>query len=277
MPNFDRRTGFATAYGIYYETAGTGDWVVFLHSEQTDARLWDDQFYYFVPKFAVLRYDFQGYGRSKLTNKKIDHTADMRRVLDTLGVREFHLVGASMGGRIALDFALHHPERVRTLALLGTEVSGYQPPEPAAASALGEAFQQAFEVGKLNEAVQLLGQMWLAGVGRTLDDVAPVVWERFQQMCKMSLRGEKYVGRREVLLAGEDTAVSRLSHLKIPTLALVGELDQPEVIELTAQLASEMPQAHKMLIPDTAHYPNLEKPDEVNQILAEFWEREGGE
>ncbi len=270
MPNFDRRSGFATAYGIYYETAGTGDWLVFLHSEQTDARLWDDQFHYFAPKFAVLRYDFQGYGRSKLTNKRIDHTADMLRVLDTLGLRDFHLVGASMGGRIALDFALRHPERVRTLALLGTQVSGYTPAEEAV-PAQAAVFQQAFDAGNLNLASELSLQMWLDGVGRGPDAVDAEVRRRLHQMNKINLRGEKYVGRREIVLEGEDTAVSRLSHLKIPTLAIVGELDQPQVIELTAQLASEMPNAHKMLIPNTAHYPSLEKPDEINQILHDFW------
>ena len=275
MPIFDRRSGFATAYGIYYETAGSGDSLVFLHAEQADAHMWDDQFHYFAKKFTVLRYDFQGYGRSKLTNKKIDHTADMLRVLDTLGVRDFHLVGSSMGGRIALDFALRHPERVKTLALLGTQVSGYQPPAPLAASALWDAFHQAFEAGELNLAAELSLQIWLDGVGRQPERIDPEVRRRLHQMCKANLRGKRYVGRQEVVLGEEDTAVFQLSQFKIPTLLIVGELDQPEVIELTAQLASEMPNAHKLLIPYTAHYPNVEKPDEVNQILSDFWENEG--
>lgn len=269
MTNIDRRTGFATAYGLYYETAGQGDWIVFLHSGLADARMWDDQFAHFSATFSVLRYDFQGYGRSKLTNKKVDHIADMVQVLDTLGVRDCHLVGSSLGGGVALDFAVRYPERVNSLVLIGSSVSGYVPPEEVTPPPQWDTAVAAFKKGDLDLTSELELQIWLDGVGRTPADVDPEVRRRLHQMNKMNLRAEKYWGRREA--ENNIAAYEHLKQIKVPTLAMVGELDQPDVIELTAKLAIEMPNARKVLISDTAHFPNMEKPAEVNQILRDFW------
>ncbi|MCA9981673.1 MAG: alpha/beta fold hydrolase [Anaerolineales bacterium] len=268
MPNIERRTGFATAYGIYYETAGSGDWIVFLHAGMADARMWDDQFVSFAERFSVLRYDFQGYGRSRLTNEKVDHVADMLRVLDTLGVRDCHLVGASLGGQVALDFTVRYPERVNSLVLVGSGLSGYTAvditPPPQWHTAVA-----AFKAGDLDQTAELELQIWLDGVGRTPADVDPQVRRRLFQMNKMNLQAEKYRGRREATV--DMPALDHLGHIKVPTLVMAGELDQPEVIALTAKLAVEMPNARKFLVPNTAHFPNMEKPTEFDQILQAFW------
>jgi pimeloyl-ACP methyl ester carboxylesterase len=257
MPIFERRTGFATAYGIYYETAGQGEWVVLLHAEQADARMWDGQFQALAQQYAVLRYDFQGYGRSKLTTNQVDHLADMVQVLDTLGVQQCHLVGASMGGRIALDFALKYHGRVSTLTLLSPQLSGYTPTPPPATNL------------NIEQATEESLKKWCDGVGRTASEVNPQVRRLLYQMQKMNLQAEKYAPRRE--LPPAEPAAPRLQQLKPPTLVIVGELAQPEAINLTAQLASHIPHARKAIIPDTAHFPNMEQPELFNQLLRQFW------
>ena len=111
---------------LYYELAGpvTAETVVLIHHFTLDLRMWDDQFNEFARRYRVLRYDARGFGRSGQINGAYSARDDLRALLDALGIQRAHLVGHSMGGRYAIDFALVHPTRVRTLVLSDPSISG---------------------------------------------------------------------------------------------------------------------------------------------------------
>ena len=109
-------TGFTDANGakIYYEVAGGGPPLVFVHGYALDRRMWDDQFEIFAPRYRVVRYDLRGFGRSGVpTAAPFSNHDDLRRLFDVLGIERAHICGLSMGGGVTIDFALEYPDRVR--------------------------------------------------------------------------------------------------------------------------------------------------------------------
>lgn len=108
---------------IALSVAGSGPLVVLLHGIGGHRRHWDDQLAAFGAHFTAAAWDARGYGDSDDYDGALafsDFSADLLRVLDFFGAARAHLVGLSLGGRIARDFALRHPERVATLVLANT-------------------------------------------------------------------------------------------------------------------------------------------------------------
>lgn len=103
---------------IFYEVRGQGAPVVLLHAgAQYDHTMWDGQVQALARLHRVIRYDLRGFGRSSRPSGPFSPTADLLRVLDTLGVERAALVGLGMGSGVAINFALQHPERVDRLVL----------------------------------------------------------------------------------------------------------------------------------------------------------------
>ncbi|HEY7490512.1 MAG TPA: alpha/beta hydrolase [Candidatus Tectomicrobia bacterium] len=123
-------TGFADVNGtrLYYEVAGTGHPLVLIHGFSLDTRMWDDQFEVFAQGYQVLRYDLRGFGKSAVpTDTPYTHPDDLYALMTHLGIEHADIVGLSLGGAVALDFAVTYPRATDVLipvdaALLG----GYQ-------------------------------------------------------------------------------------------------------------------------------------------------------
>ena len=90
--------------------------------------MWDDQFAALSEHFRVIRYDVRGFGGSVRPERLYSDADDLDGLLDYLKVTKAHIVGLSLGGRIALDFAVAHPTRVNSLVLAGPGLAGYEPP-----------------------------------------------------------------------------------------------------------------------------------------------------
>src|SRR5215210_3813779 len=115
---------------LYYESAniaGTGHAMVFIHGFTLDTQMWDDQFEYFAQQFQVMRYDVRGFGKSDVPTEELySHVEDLKALLDHLEIRRSYLVGQSMGGGVAIDFALTHPEYLNALVLIDTALAGFE-------------------------------------------------------------------------------------------------------------------------------------------------------
>src|SRR3989304_1406543 len=121
------QTGFVDVEGarLYYETAGTGRYLVLIHAGVADSRMWDDQFLVFADRFHVVRYDTRGFGRSKTEDGPFSNRQDLRELLRHLGIGRSSLCGASRAGQIAIDFTLEYPEMVEALVPVAAGISGY--------------------------------------------------------------------------------------------------------------------------------------------------------
>jgi pimeloyl-ACP methyl ester carboxylesterase len=110
---------------LYYEIAGNGQPLVLIHAGVADSRQWNNEFVDLSQDYRVLRYDLRGYGKSCPVDGEFSHMGDLIALLDK---HQFHqpliLIGCSMGGSLAMDFAFEHPSSVKTLVLVSSGPSG---------------------------------------------------------------------------------------------------------------------------------------------------------
>src|SRR5918911_1083992 len=140
-------SGFAEVNGarLYYEAEGRGPAVVLIHGGLVDSRLWDAQMKPLSKHFRVVRYDIRGYGRSPAPTGEYWPHEDLRALLDYLKIGRATIVGLSLGGIVAADFALEYPDRVDRLVLVGSGLRGDKQPQPKDPKLAWEAAQRGAE------------------------------------------------------------------------------------------------------------------------------------
>jgi len=256
--------------GLYAEVAGEGPEIVLLHEGICDSRMWDPQWETFTRSHRVLRFDFRGYGRSPLQPGRFASARDVIELLESHGFERAALVGASLGGRVALEVALAAPERVAALVLVGSGLPGHDWSEEMKAT--WEEEESALLAGDLDGAVEVSLRTWVDGPRRTPEDVDPDVRSRVAEMQRrafeLQVPAEDEV--EEELLV-EDVA-QRLGEIRAPTLVLVGEEDVPDIHAIADRLAREIPGAKPGTIANAAHAPSMERPDEFARLVLDFLE-----
>jgi 3-oxoadipate enol-lactonase len=251
---------------IYYESIGQGQPVVLLHAGIAHLRMWDDQIPALAERFRAIRYDLRGFGRSSLPSASFSHVADLLAVLDTLGLERAHLLGCSKGAGLCLDFALAHPDRVRSLVLVAGAPSGFE--GTAGPPRQWEETVAAFKAGDFERAAELETQIWLDGASRTPDQLDSALRDRVRAMDRQALEHEAENSAHEQPEA--PNAVERLGEVRVPVLVLVGDLDDPDLLAAGRLMAERLPSAQYAVIRGTAHLPNLEQPAEFNRLVLDF-------
>jgi pimeloyl-ACP methyl ester carboxylesterase len=256
------------------EADGFGIPVVFLHSGVTDRRMWAEQLRELAEEgYHVIAYDRRGYGETETPDVPFNHLVDLEAVLDRLSVHAAIFVGSSMGGGLAIDFALEHPERTIGLVLVGTAITGAEPAEiPEEAADLEDALDYAQERGNLDTVNRIEAHLWLDG---PLSESGRVQGEPRELFLKMNAQHLNQPELTEEELP--DDATDNLSAITAPTLLVVGELDLPDIVARHEDLSEELENAFAVVLEDTAHFPSLERPDLFNPILLEFLEAVTGQ
>ncbi len=242
-----------------------------VHAGIADLRMWDDQIPALAGRYRVVRYDMRGFGRSSNSMGPYAHYTDLKAVIDALGLEQPRLVGCSKGGGAVLDFALQYPGRARALVLSGTVPGGYQfSGEPPAK---WNEIVAAFRAGDLARTAELDVEFWVDGPRRSPEQVDAAVRERVRAMDLIALTNEASAQGREQPL--DPPAAGRLGEVSVPVLVIVGELDDRSVVLGSQYLAAGLPNARYVVMPGTAHVPNMERPQEFNQLVGEFLSTQG--
>jgi 3-oxoadipate enol-lactonase len=264
-------TGFVEINGaqIYYEIAGAGQPVVFVHAGVADRRMWDPQFDVFAERYRVLRYDHRGMGKSSMPPGPFALRDDLYALIRHFNLAPAILIGCSMGGSATLDCVLEHPGVARALVLVGAGVSGNTLEPGDEMKRLWEQVDELAGKGDLDGANEIELRMWVDGVRRTPDQVDPAVRELVREMNLASFTrdAEHQQGQSQPL---EPPAYGRLGEVKVQTLVIVGSDDQPLIVRTADILASQIPGARKVVMVGLAHVPNMEQPAEFNQITLNF-------
>lgn len=275
------RSGFADVNGtrLYYEVAGSGHPLVLIHGGQVDRHLWDDQFAAFARAYTVVRYDLRGFGESeRVTTASAPYSLrqDLAGLLRFLGIAHTYLLGLSMGGELALDFTLEHPDMVDALVLVSTAASGVDPMQISSAEEIQQwmAGQQAFAQANLPQKIEMLLHMFTDGPQRSPDQVDPSVRERARAMLTHNIEhiltlnpGEAGAAKLQALAP---PATTRLGDVQIPTLIVVGDQDAPLILSIADILETGITGARKVIIPNTAHHLPMEQPEVFNRIVLDF-------
>jgi len=247
---------------IHYRDQGEGEIVLLLHGLAGSSRFWEDTLKELPAGFRGIAPDLPGFGDSERPQKGYsfyDYPRTMQGLLNTLGVKRFLLVGHSMGGVVALLWALNAPEAVRKIILINVPVSG------------GRALHGRGRIGAT------LPGLAAVQIGLRL---APVLW-----MLRRFLRYYYVLDPRFTedakkvpldILWGNARALkecdltSRLAGIRVPTLVIGTREDgivRPAEFERTAQA---IPGAEAAWIEGSGHCPTLERPGETHKIMMDF-------
>lgn len=251
---------------IHYEREGAGIPVVFLHEGVADSRMWEPQVAAFAEHFDVIRPDMRGFGQSARLEGPWSPVDDLLALIDELGLKPAHLVGASAGGGIAIDFALEHSERLSKLVLVGSAISGtnFGKNYPDLFKDI-RAADEANDHDALNHAEM---RLFLDGPRRPEGYVSNPRWrELFLDMNGMTMYIDWEKSPPREL---DPPAAQRLGEITAPTLVVSGDEDIPPVLDGAELLMKSIPNARKAVIHDAAHLMNLEHPEEFNRVVLDF-------
>ncbi|MBK8083718.1 MAG: alpha/beta hydrolase [Devosia sp.] len=256
------------------EADGFGIPVVFLHAGVADRRMWAGQMGALAAEgYHVVSYDRRGFGETETADVPFNHLVDLEAVLDQLSIHAAILVGCSMGGGLAIDFALEHPERTIGLVLVGTAVTGAEGYEvDDEVTALEEAAEYALERGNIGTANRIQAHEWLDGPYGEAGRVTGPVRELFLAMNEIHLNHPRLTQEER-----PESAFDSVGSIQAPTLLVVGELDCSDIIAIHEDLSEELENAFAVVLEDTAHLPSLERPDLFNPLLLEFLEAVTGQ
>ncbi len=254
---------------IHYETAGSGQPIVFIHAGIADSRQWNNEFLRFSESFNVIRYDMRGFGRSEPVEGEFTHLDDLIALLEHLHVDEpVILVGCSMGGGTALDYVLKEPDKVKALVLVDSAPSGLQIDLPVPAKF--KLVETADNAGDLELVAELETQIWFDG-DRATNTVNQEMRKLAYDMNLIALNHDAK-GLGEKLPNSETPAVDRLAEIRIPVLTVIGDNDIPYMRAAADYLLGKLSNIRKLTIENAGHLPNLDQPDDFERILVEFIE-----
>jgi pimeloyl-ACP methyl ester carboxylesterase len=262
--------GFAEVSGtkLYYEISGKGKTITLIHGGLVDRRMWDDQFKSLSKHFRVIRYDLRGFRKSAFPIGSYSNVEDLYALLRFLKVEKSSLVGLSLGGAIASDFTLEHPEMVESLVLVSSSLRGFQSSRNEKTIAVNKTAEE--------QGVKPAIELWLDHPFFATGKNNPTYQKRMRRMLKDNYR---YWGPWKPEMQSikvEWTApptIERLSVIKAPTIIVVGEKDASNILAIGGTLSDKIPGAKKIVIPSVSHHLNMEKPEEFNRIVLDFLNR----
>jgi pimeloyl-ACP methyl ester carboxylesterase len=252
---------------IFYEVVGDGPPLVLLHADLATSEMWDAQWEPFAHTYRTIRYDLRGCGWSRRPPGSFSPREDLAQLLRFLGVEQAVLIGASIGGQLAIDFALEHPDRVAALILIGAGVSGIQP--SAFIQERGKEIQALAASGEIAQAVELALQLWVDGPWRSGEQIEPTMRERMREMMTRNVARAATQDQSQPLPL-EPPASARLGEIQVPTLVMVGAQDMPETLASADVLAQRIRNAQKVVVPGAAHLPSMEQPEQFTRLVVAF-------
>jgi pimeloyl-ACP methyl ester carboxylesterase len=255
---------------IHYEVYGVGFDVVLIHGYARSHQDWAAQIPLLAETYRVTVFDLPGHGSSSAPPAVEAYSIgklgrDVTGLVDWCGIRRCCIVGHSMGGMVALDFALNNPEKTAGLVLVDTSSEVRAP----------EAFRKA-----LDGLDRIAVEQGLAAAFELDLKSAPTMQKRFEkyprllecnrrQVSETSVAG--YTGARRAFASWTGVR-ERLGEIKVPSLVIVGEDDAP-IKPSSEELASGIAGAKFEVMPGVGHYPHQDSAEAFNRHLLEFLAR----
>jgi 3-oxoadipate enol-lactonase len=256
---------------LYYEEAGSGSPILFVHEFAADYASWEPQMRYLSRRHRCITYSARGYTPSETPAGDAftyqHFRDDALAVLDHLGIEAAHLVGLSMGAYSALQVGLEYPERVKSLTLAGIG-TGSDPAEILKFRENNQRNALVFETQGSAEAAKIYGKSpnripFGIKDPRGFAEFMAALARHDAQGSAHTQRG--FQGRRPPVYDFEDG----LRRLTLPVLIIVGDEDDP-CIQPSLFLKRKIAASGLAMFPKTGHVVNLEEPALFNATLERF-------
>jgi pimeloyl-ACP methyl ester carboxylesterase len=250
---------------LFFEESGEGPPLVFISGLGGDRRAFSVPARHFRTSFRTIVFDNRDVGQSDRVDSPYttaDMAEDVARLLDELGASPAHIVGQSLGGLIAQELTIRHPELVRSLVLASTHAGA-------------DVWRKA------------LLESWIAIRQRTTPGefarwnlpwlVAPAFYQQINQVEGLILFADRnedpqdaQAFARQAHAAIHHQTRGRLVDIAAPTLVLAGELDLVNSPKAAAELAAEIPGARLQIMPQVGHLPHIENGPAFRRAVADF-------
>jgi pimeloyl-ACP methyl ester carboxylesterase len=246
---------------IYYEVAGNGLPIVFLHDGLLHGIGFDIQFETFSKNYTVIRYDRPGYGNSKHPSVSYSDVETLKGIFDFLGLQAAILIGGSAGGRIAIDFAIAYPDHVGALILIGAEARGVE------FDALGEYRRGRNRWGE--ETVEQFIEFWVHDQWL----IAEENQSARARLHEILTASPQNLMDFPVEILDDAKALTHLSEIQVPTLVMVGEFDIADNHAHSGVIQISIKNSEWQVVTHSGHLVYLEQPDKFNQLVIDFLNR----
>lgn len=255
---------------LVYESAGSGPHVTLLHTVGLSTREgWRSQIGFLSRRYTVLTYDIRGLGESERGTEPLSvkiFKKDLLALLDALEIRRTALIGASLGGTIAQAFAIEYPERVRGLVLVSTTCKF----TPEGAARLRARNQRILESGMQVAVDSQIETQFSAAFIESHPEV--ISWYRSHYLANQPQHYTEIMEDQARLDLCEG-----LRGLRCPTLIITGAEDRSPVrgrepLESAQKLRELIPGSRLTVIPESRHYPHIDRPDLFNETVLSFLE-----
>jgi pimeloyl-ACP methyl ester carboxylesterase len=258
----------ANGIDIYYELHGAGEPLLLIMGLGANATAWWMQVPEFSRHYQVIAFDNRGAGRSEKPNEPytiMQMADDADALLEELGVQSAHVFGMSLGGMVAQELALRHPERVRTLVLGGTMCGGPKatPPPPS-------TIQHFIAIARMPVLQAVEQGMRLLYSDAFLD--ANRGWLLERALEHAHLMPPAYALQRQVMAALSFNTHDRLHEVHVPSLVVTGTDDKIVPSANSRVLVERIPNAHLVAFEGAGHGFLVERAEETNRAVLDFLE-----
>lgn len=254
---------------LFYEESGEGTPLVFSHEFAGSYESWEAQARFFSRRYRVITYNHRGYPPSSVPDDPAAYSeeqlvADLRALLDYLGIERAHIAGLSMGGAVALKFAIAHPERCAGVVVAGA----------GSGTTNREQFERDVEqsVRLFGEGIEAAAAVYPHGPARVqLRRKDPLGWQRFHDLFLQHSAQGSALTMRGVQLARRtiDQIEDQLPGIQPPVLIMVGDEDEP-CLEPALLMKRRIANAGLIVLPKSGHAINLEEPELFNRAMLDF-------
>ena len=250
---------------ISYDDVGSGNAVLFIHGHPFNRTMWAPQVQSLRWKYRTIAPDLRGYGQSPISSETVNTqesmAGDMVRLLDHLSVARACIVGLSMGGQIAMEFARAFPDRTAAVVFAATF--------PQAETPKGVTQRNRMADRLLAEGMALAGSEMLSKlIGPTSLKRQPLIASTvYRMICATEPAGAAAAVRGRALRCDYRES---LTQIEVPCLIVLGTDDAYSTIEEAQSMHAAIPNSRLEIFPNIGHMPNLEDEDRFNRHLHEF-------
>ena len=255
---------------IYYEVHGEGFPLLWSHEFAGDYSSWEPQVNFFSRRYQVITYSARGYLPSDIPNAPTDYSqeqsvGDVRALMERLNIEQAYIGGLSMGGNVALNFALTYPAMAKAI-VVASAGSGSDNPEQ---------FRE--------EGDQLAVRLLREGMAPVANDYArgparvqflrkdPMGWHKFHQGLAAHVAAGSALTYRGVQMKRPPIydLEERMKQMQVPTLVMIGDEDDA-CVNAAIFMKRVIPRCGLAVFPKSGHAINLEEPALFNQTVLDF-------
>jgi len=256
---------------LYYEEAGRGIPLLFVHEFAGDWRSWEPQMRFFSSRYRAITFSARGYLPSDVPDSPQAYSQDLqvedlKGLLDVLRIDQAHICGLSMGSYTTLLFGSKYPDRARSLTIAG---SGY-----GSGKNRQEFHQRVAEIADqmLKGGMKAVSERYTQGAARVqMQNKNPRAWEEFRrQFEEHSAKGSAFtfLGVQRQRPSITDLG-DQLKKMTLPVLIILGDEDELG-IEGSFFMKRNIPRAGLEVFPRSGHVVNLEEPERFNRSVLDF-------